>query len=313
LNRTIPVLAFLLAICAAAPPASGQDARLPDVTYMDQPTGIELSVYTATWPALEPFVTRAKAGQSRAVEADLRRRATDAHVSDGEMNLLAQLAWQRGELDDADAAAAKALSLQPKQALNWFQVAMTDFAHLRRASWMFEQWKWQRQTWDAYQHTFDLDPHNVSARYYLAYSYMNTPSIGGGDLNKALELSEGGIALGQNGFYAVRADAHRVRGELDAANADYDTAIKLKVIKLGGLLDAGQEELGRQHLDRAKRYFDWAVHCRPDSAKAYEGLGDYYMAVNDRQHARESYMAATQKEPASDSAKTKLVQLSRNP
>jgi len=75
------------------------------------------------------------------------------------------------------------------------------------------------------------------------------------------------------------------------------------------LLDAGEEELARHNTDRAKRYFDWAVHCRPDSAKAYEGLGAYYMAINDRQHARDAYVTAKQKVPASDTAQAKLAQV----
>jgi tetratricopeptide (TPR) repeat protein len=303
------VLICLLAMCALGESLAAQGLRLSDVVYMDQPTGIELAVYAATWPSLAAYVNRLKADQFAAVEADLRQRALAKDVSDGELNLLAQLSWQRGLLDAADVVVARAVALQPRQSLNAFQQAMVDFAHLRRASGMIEQWKWQRRTRDAYQRTFELDPRNVSARYYLAYSYMNTPWIGGGDTQKALQLSEDGIALGQMGFYVVRADAHRLRGELDAANADYDTSMKLKVFKLSGFLDAAQEEMGRREWERAKRYLDWAVHCRPDATKAHEGLGDYYFAINDRLDARHAYEDAIVRDPKNESAKTKLARL----
>jgi tetratricopeptide (TPR) repeat protein len=303
------VLVCLFAINALGEPVAAQGLRLSDVIYMDQPTGIELPVYVATWPRLALYIDRLKASQSAAVQADLEQRAAAKDVSDGELNLLAQLLWQRGLLDAADSAAARAVALQPKQSLNAFQLAMVDFAHLRQASGMVEQWKWQRRTRDAYQRTFELDPRNVSARYYLAYTYMNTPWIGGGDKQKALQLSEDGIALGQNGFYVVRADAHRLREELDQANADYDASIKLKVFKLSGFVDAAQEEMGRREWGRAKRYLDWAVHCRPDATKAYEGLGDYYAATNDRLHAQHSYEDAIERDPKNESARTKLAKL----
>ena len=309
MNKTALVLIWLPALCVLAVPASAQNQRLPDIVYMDQPNGIEYSVYASTWPSLSPYIDRLKASQSAAVEANLQRRAAAADVSDGELNLLAQLEWQRGALDEADVAVARAVALRPSQSLNAFQQAMVTFAHLRRASGALEQWKWQQRTRDAYQRTFDLDPHNLSARYYLAYTYMNTPWIGGGDKKKALQLSEGGIALGQNGFYVVRADAHRLLGDLDAANADYDRAIVLKVFKLSGFLDAANEEMSRNQWDRAKRYLDWAVHCRPDATKAHEDLGDYYLARNDRQHARQSYQTAVEKDSNNKSARNKLKQL----
>lgn len=301
------VLISFLAAGALAQSFPVQNQRRSDVIYMDQPTGIALSDYLVAWPSLAPIIDRLNAAQSAAVEADLRRRAPA--LSDGEWNLLAQLAWQRGALDEADLATANAVALGPAQPLNAFQQAMVCFAHLRRASGMFEQWKWQQRTRDAYQRTFDLDPHNLSARYYLAYTYMNTPWFGGGDTKKALALSEGGVALGQAGFYVVRADAHRLRGELDAANADYDTAIESRAFKLSGFLDAAREEMGRRHWDRARRYLDWAIYCRPDSSLAWEELGDYYLATHDPQRALRAYQTAVQRDQNNESPREKLAKL----
>jgi hypothetical protein len=307
-KQAILSLLYILAVFSSSA-VFAQNERLPDVIYMDQPTGIDLSTYLATWPSLQPYIARLSASPHSAVEADLKLQVESQSVYDGELNLLAQLEWRRGELDLADTAVARAVALRPRQSLNAFQQAMVNFAHLRRASGMLEQWKWQQRTRDAYQRTFDLDPRNVSARYYLAYSYMNTPWIGGGDKKKALQLSEGGISSDQIGFYVVRADAHRLSKELDAANADYDTSIKLKVFKLSSFVDAAHEELERKQLARAKQYLDWAVHCRPDSTKAYEGLGDYYSAVNEREQAKTSYEISIKKDSDNQSARKKLSQL----
>jgi hypothetical protein len=310
-KRVTPWLAWTLAIGVVGAPSAAESQRLPDIVYADQPTGIELSVYVATWPSLEPYIQRLRGSQRAAVEAELKQRAAGVDVSDGELNLLAQLEWQHGALDEADKAMKTAVALQPNQFLHAFQQAMISFARLQRAWGWVEQWKWQRRTRDAYQRTLDLNPRSVEARYYIAYTYMNTPAIGGGDKKKALDLSEAGIALNLDEFYVVRADAHRLRGEVDAAFADYDTSIQRRVFKLSAFLAAGQAALERRDLERAKRYLEWAVHCRPDAAGTHEGLGDYYVAVHNLPAAVQSYEAALQREPNGASVKKKLAKLGK--
>ena len=312
--KTTTVKVTMLLLCAAAmgvfaaPPWSDYQ-RVPGVTYADQPTGIDLSVYLATWPSLASDIQRLRASQRTAVKADLQQRAKSN--SDGSLNLLAQLQREDGALDEADNTINAAIALQPNQYLHSFQQAMICFARLMRGSGMLERWKWQRKTRDAYQRTLDLNPRNVEARYYIAYTYLNTPAIGGGNKDKGLELSEAGIAIGQDEFYVVRADAHRLRGELDAAFADYDRSIQRRIFKLSAFLEAGQVALERQDLDRAKRYFEWAAHCRPDAPGSHEGLGDYYVAVHNMPAAIDSYEAALQRKPNGESIKRKRAKLGR--
>jgi hypothetical protein len=145
----------------AATPGRTEERRRPDILYMDQPEGIDFAAYLVAWPQLTPYVAQLKESQEYAVEAALRARAGANDVSDGELNLLAQLEWQHGEIDAAAAAAARAVAMQPTQPLNAFEQAMVNFAHLRRASGVWERWQWQRRTRDAYQRTFDLDARNV--------------------------------------------------------------------------------------------------------------------------------------------------------
>lgn len=282
--------------------------NVPGVTYVDQPNGIDLAVLVRVWPPLEQNISDLRRGRTTEVRKALEARTKP---SAGELNLLAQLEWQHGDLAAADTAVAKAVALEPANPLHAFQKAMIAFAHLRKADSTWQRWTWHSRTREAYQRVFALDPRNIPARYYLAYSFLNTPAIGGGSTEKALALADAGVALGQYEFYAVRADVHRVRGEKDAAIADYDRAIALKVIKLGGLLEAAEAALKEGDKERAKKYLDWAVYCRSDAGGSFEGLGDYYASVGKIGEARVNYGLAIQKDPKRASALSKLGGLSK--
>jgi len=282
--------------CSLAVPLAFPQS-VPGVTYVDQPKGIDLATLIRMWPNLQIYAGLLARGEGTEVRKSLETRAAARSASIGEFNLLAQLEWQHGDLEQADAAIAHALARGPNNPLNTFQQAMVNFAHLRRATNVFDRWIWQRRTREAYARTFALDPKNVSARYYLIYSYLNTPPLLGGDKGKALELAEGGIVLGQKEFYSVRADVHRERGERQAAAADYDTAISLKVIKLGGLVDAAQQAIGLGEMDRAKKYLEFAIYCRSDASSPFEALGDYYVRLNNKTEAAKYYQLALLKDP----------------
>jgi len=283
------------------------DVMLP--THVEQPTGIELTDYVQVWPQLEPYVVRLRQGAGVAVKGDLRRLADTTGASDGALNLLAQLERQDAMLDDAERLIGKAIAAVPKQHLHHFQHAMIFFARLSQASGSLKRWKWQRKTRDAYARAFELDSRPVPYRYYLSYSYLQTPGIVGGDKDKALRMAQEGIAMGQKEFYVVRADVHRLRGELAPALADYDIAIAENVFKLNSFLAAGQLALERKDWKRAKRYFEWSVRCRPDSPRTHEGLGDYYAAAGDRRASAAAYEAAVRADPYYSQARQKLEKL----
>ena len=83
------------------------------------------------------------------------------------------------------------------------------------------------------------------------------------------------------------------------------TAIGLKVVKLGGLLEATEAALRGGETERTKKYLDWAVYCRSDSAGPYERLGDYYAKLGQFAEARANYELALRKDQARTSARQK--------
>jgi Tfp pilus assembly protein PilF len=269
--------------------------RVAGVTYVDQPSGITVAKYVETWPALRIYADDLSNGRIREVRRKLEMRCRAKDVSDGELNLFAQLTWKQGDLAEADRAVRRALAMNPRNSLNTFQEALTCFAHLRQANGLLEKWTWHRRTYDAYATTLAIDRTNVAARYYLAYSYMNTPVLLGGSKWKALQLADDGVAMGEKEFYPVRADAHRLLGQREAAAKDYDTAISLKVIKVGGLIDAARDAMEHGEMERAKKYLDFAALCRQDLAVVYEALGDYYMRLHNTAAAKKNYQIAAQK------------------
>lgn len=291
---------------AASQGVTGSPAPL--ITYVDQPTGIDLADYVVAWPGLEPYVARLQQGQRDAVKAQLQRLAVAPAPSDGALNLLAQLEREDGKLDSAEALIARAITSNPSQHRNHFQQAMVFFARLSRASGL-GRWTWQQKTRDAYQRAFALDPRPLPYRYYLVYTLLQTPAFAGGDKDQALRLAQDGINMGQKELYVVRADVHRLRGEKAQAFADYDRAIAEQIFKLSSFLAAGLLAIDEQDRPRARQYFEWAVRCRPGNPRTHEGLGDYYAAGGDPGAATAAYEEALRIDPKSTSIREKLAKL----
>ncbi|HVT57014.1 MAG TPA: tetratricopeptide repeat protein [Thermoanaerobaculia bacterium] len=288
----------------AGPPASALTPALP-VIYVESPREIDLADYLAAWPGLEPYVARLRRGERDAVKAQLQSLASAPTPSDGALNLLAQLEREDGRLDAAEALGAHAIRLNPREHRHHFQQAMIFFARLAKASGL-ERWLWHQRTRDAYQRAFDLDPRPVPYRYYLVYSLLHTPAFAGGDKAKAQRLAQDGIDLGQKEFLVVRADVQRVRGDDARAFADYDRAMADRVFNLTSFLAGGQRALEKGDRARAQRYYVWAIRCRPDSARAHEGVGDSYAAAGDGRAAAAEYAEALRLDPRSTSAREKL-------
>jgi len=301
---------LVLTLLYTAPPCAGAE-EAPGITYVEQPTGIALADYVKVWPALESYVTRLEKQETAEVASDLRRGAAESAPSDGVLNLLAQMERQAGNLDEAERLMGRALEMNPKQHLHHFQQAMISYARLQRASGRLERWKLHSATKDAYRKAFDLDPRPIPYRYYLAYTLLQEPRLAGGDKDEALRMAQEGIDMGLVEFYVVRADIHRQRGEVAPAWADYDRSITEKIFKLNSFIAAGHLALERQELERARRYFEYAVRCRPDSPRPHEGLGDYYAAAGDTGAAARAYENALSRDQTYAPAREKLAKLDR--
>jgi tetratricopeptide (TPR) repeat protein len=295
-------LVLALAAAAGAALAEGDASSASKCTSVDMPTSIALDDYLAAWPQLAPWVARLRQGQRDAVKAELKQ-LPDA--SDGALNLLAQLEREDGQLEESERLIDKAIALQPRQHLHYFQRALFCLARLSRSSGL-GRWTWHGRTKDAYEKAFKLNPRPVPYRSYLVYSLIETPGFAGGDKDEALRLTQQAIDTGQKEFYVVRADVYRSREEDAKAFADYDRAIEARLFKQGAFRNAGDLALKRADWPRAKRYFEWAISCRPNAAWAHEGLGDSLAAMDQAKGAHAEYEAALRIDPGSASARTKL-------
>ncbi|MGH9866892.1 MAG: tetratricopeptide repeat protein [Candidatus Polarisedimenticolia bacterium] len=291
--------------------AAGEDA--PGIIYVEQPVRIELAAYAKTWPALEPYVARLAKQETTGVTADLQHAAGMADPSDGALNLLSQLHRRDGKFDQAESLIDRAIAIDSKQHLHHFQRAMIFYARLQKASGRLERWGWHSKTKDAYRRAFELEPGALPYRYYLAYTYLQEPWIAGGNKDEALRLAQQGLDMGQKEFLVVLADVHRLRGDIALAFTTYDTSIRSGVFKLNSYLGAGHLALEQKDFERARRYFEYAVRCRPDSPKTHEGLGDYHAALHDTQAAAQAYQMALQQDPNNSLARQKLGKIKRNP
>ena len=205
LTKALAWLCLGLTLGAGAATSQGvTGSSAPVITYVDQPTGIDLGDYIVAWPRLEPYVARLRQGQRDAVKAQLQRLAVAPAPSDGALNLLAQLEREDGKLDSAEALIGRAIASNPSQHRNHFQQAMVFFARLSRASGL-GRWTWQQKTRDAYQRAFALDRGPFPTAIISSIPSCRLRPLPAAT-DQALRLAQDGINMGQKELYVVRAD-----------------------------------------------------------------------------------------------------------
>ena len=309
--NTSPMPSFALLLIAFAT-ASSQDVQ--GIIYLDQPKNIEVEQYLLSWPALQECVSKLQDRDSLGAETCLQTLIAQGRSKDGALNLLAQIQRLRGNLDLAWDIIDQAIELSPNQHLHYFQKALIAFKEREQSSFFLSQWKWHNRTKEAYEQALALEPRMVSYRYYVIYSYINTPKIAGGDKEKALRIAQEGTGLGIRECYLMRADAYRMIDNLPEAFSDYDTSITLRIFKrnLESFKGAGYTAIKQKDWTRAKRYFDYLVECRPDHPGSYDCLGDYFLAVNDTVNAIKALKTALERNPRFEPSSEKLRKSKRN-
>jgi len=305
----ISSIATFVALLPLFQKASSQDVQ--GVIYLDQPKDIEMGLYLSSWPSLQECISKLQSHDTLAAETCLQNLATQGRDKDGVLNLLTQIQRHHGNLDQAWETIDKAIELSPKQHLHYFQKALIAFKQRENTSFFLSQWKWHVRTKDAYEQAMALEPRMLPYRYYVFYSYINTPAIGGGDKEKALKIAQEGINLGFRECFLMRADAYRVLDRFSDAFRDYDTSITLRIFKknLESFRGAGYAAMDQRDWTRAKRYFDYLVECRADRPDSYDCLGDYFLAVGDTLNAIKTFETALEKNPKFESSTEKLRRL----
>jgi len=312
--NTLIAVALLLAAAGADPVRAASSPAPPGtarITYLDAPRAIDPALCAAAWPELMDCIKALDAGDSLRATACLESAAAAGRSRDGALNLLAEIYHRRGERDRAWRAIGEAIRLSPRQHLHRFRQALIAFDQRRRAWFFLSKWTWHLRTKEAYERALALSPRTLPYRYYVFYSYLNTPPIGGGDGQRALAIAQEGIDLGLRGCYLFRADALLHLGRYPEAFAGYDTSIVLGLFKknLESFKAASAAAIERQDWRRARRYCDYLVECRPDLAGSYNAIGDYFLATRDTTSAVRAFHTALEKDPSFAPAAAKLKNL----
>lgn len=157
-----------------------------------------------------------------------------------------------------------------------------------------------------------LDPKHVGARIGLANFYMIAPGIMGGDIKKAYEQANNVIELDEQRGRLLLAGIY----QRDKKPAKAETEYKTLEAKFGNDPEFfsfyntyGYFLLNQKRYNEAVEKFKKQVNLAPNSANAYDSLGDGYKAAGKTKEAIEAYQKAISLDPNFKPSKDKLKKL----
>lgn len=161
----------------------------------------------------------------------------------------------------------------------------------------------------AYEKAVAIDPNYVDGLAGLAQYYFGAPSIAGGDIDKAAELAQKVITLGDVGGHVLLLQVNLNRDEKSVSIADFESVAK-KVTdkpKYAGFYNIyGYHLMEQGKTEDAIKQFSKQVELNPTSANSYDSLGEGYYEAKRYKEAADAFTKALAIDPDFSNAKKYL-------
>ena len=159
------------------------------------------------------------------------------------------------------------------------------------------------------EHTVETWPENLEARRWLVRYLLHAPGIGGGDKDRALELSGETMAVDAYEGRLLIAYSHRRRGERGVAVAMYDSCVAIYPDSARVWGAYAYTLLVAQRLEPAQELFETWVVVAPEDPEAHAGLGDWAVAAEQFDVAEAAFRRALEVDPYYSQARYDLARM----
>jgi tetratricopeptide (TPR) repeat protein len=213
-----------------------------------------------------------------------------------------------GEFDDAIKAQERAVSLRPDDVE--FQLSLAAaYREKARRSGMISGMKNAKKWKAVLEHCVETWPENIESRLWLVRYLVHAPGIGGGDKDRALELSIETMRIDAYEGRLMVGYSHRLRGEFDAAVVVYDSCVAIYPDSARVWGAYAYTLLVAERLEAALPRFETWVELDPDDPESHAGLGDWGVEAEQYQLAEAAFRRALEVDPYYPQARYDLARM----
>lgn len=189
---------------------------------------------------------------------------------------LGQIAFQKDQFDAAIEFAEKAIKLNDQQAA-YHELLGEALGLKAQQAGAIKGAMLLRKVKSAFQTALDLDPQSRRAKEGLFMIYLFTPSVAGGDVNKAMELLEEIKTQNPAHGHVAKAMVYLKNNELQAAEQEFEKAIAEGESDREILMRTGRFFLQRKNFEKVVEIADLYIKNFPEDPRGYMLKGEAYL------------------------------------
>jgi tetratricopeptide (TPR) repeat protein len=221
---------------------------------------------------------------------------------------LGRTSFHNQKYEAAEAYFDKSVELSPKNPEYYVWQGRNYIKRVNEVG-LFSKMSMGKNAKAAFEQAVAIDPTYVDGLAGLAQYYLGAPSIAGGDPDKAAELAQKMIKLGDVGGDVLLLQVNLNRDEKSVSIADFESVAK-KVgdnPKYAGFYNTyGYHLMGQDKTEDAIKQFSKQVELNPTSANSFDSLGEGYYEAKRYKEAAEAFKQALAIDPDFANAKKYL-------